>query len=167
MNRADDDVQEREPRRFARRDGENTSHEELLDVLCALRRAVHDQDGEGGRDRVDDADHGLLRDGGRPAEACQREESRAAHGEGQRVPVGGLALHRMARQEGDGDAERRDLGQRQIHEDHAAGEDMEAEVDVNARQHEAGEEGQPEKVEHQRARSASARRATSRSKRAR
>ena len=54
----------------------------------------------------------------------------------------------MPGQERDRDAERRHLGQRQVHEDDAAGEHVEAQVDVDAGEDEAGEEGEAEDVEH-------------------
>ncbi len=70
----------------------------------------------------------------------------------------------MAREKGHGDAEGGDLRQGQVHEDDPAGQHVQAQVDVDAREHEAGEKGDPEEIEHQRGRSASARRAMSRSK---
>ena len=80
--------------------------------------------------------------------AAHREERRARHREGQRIPVGGRALDGMPRQVRDGDAERRHLGQRQVHEDDAAREHVETQVDVDAGEHETGEKGKAEDVEH-------------------
>ena len=70
----------------------------------------------------------------------------------------------MAGQEGDADAERRHLGECQVHEDDAAGQHVQPEVDVDPGEDQAGQERQPEEVEHQRAASAAARRATLTSK---
>ncbi len=135
-------------------------------MLGALRRAVHDQHGQRGRDRVDDADDRLLRDR-RPAHARQREQQAAADCEGQRVPVGRRAPGRMPCQQRDGDAERRHLGQREIHEDHPARQHVQAEVGVDARQQQAGGERQREEVDHRAVPSAAASRATLRSNSAR
>ena len=68
------------------------------------------------------------------------------------------------------DAERRHLGERQVHEDDAAGQHVQPEVDVDAGEDQAGQERQPEEARAsraQRAASASARRRTLRSKSAR
>ena len=74
----------------------------------------------------------------------------------------------MAGQEGDADAERRHLGEGQVHEDDAAGQHVQPEIDVDTGEDQAGQERQPEEVEHQRAAgaaaSAAARRATLTSK---
>ena len=92
--------------------------------------------------------------------AAKGEKSSAAEREDQRIPVRGLALDLVSSQERDRDAERRDLGERQVDEDHAAGQHVQAEVGVDAGQHEAGEEGQREQVDHGAASSAAASRAT-------
>ena len=116
-------------------------------MLAALGRAVHHEHRRRRGDHVDDADDGLLRDRGAPG-AAHREERRARHREGQRIPVGGRALDGMPGQIRDGDAQRRHLGQRQVHEDDAAGEHVEAQVDVDAGEDETGEKGKTEDVEH-------------------
>jgi hypothetical protein len=78
----------------------------------------------------------------------------------------------MACEERRGDPERGDLREGQVHEDHAAGEDVEPQVDVHAGEDEAGEKGHGEDVEHdaeargQRAAAASTRRRILTSKRA-
>ena len=71
----------------------------------------------------------------------------------------------MPGQERGRDAEGGHLGEGEIDEDHAAGEHVEPQVDVDARQHEAGEKGQPQQFQHQRPEKASTRRLTSRSMR--
>src|SRR5258707_15867576 len=53
-------------------------------------------------------------------------------------------------QEGHADAERGHLGQGQVDEDDPARQHVQAQVDVDAGEDQAGQEGQPEKVEHQR-----------------
>ncbi len=117
-------------------------------MLAALRGPVHHQHRGRRRDRVDDADDRLLRDR-RPVHAAGREERGPAHREGQRVPVGRVALDGMAGQEGHADAERRHLGERQVHEDDAAGQHVQPEIDVDPGEDQAGQERQPEEVEHQ------------------
>jgi hypothetical protein len=122
-------------------------HQELLDLLGALGCAVERQDRGGRGHHVDDPDDGLLREGAPPG-AGGGEEACARHREGQRVPVSGGALDGVAREERRGDPERGDLREGQVHEDHAAGEDVEPQVDVHAGEDEAGEKGHGEDVEH-------------------
>ena len=154
-------VEPGQPRHVAGRHGEDRADQQLLDALGALRRAIHHEHGERGRDRVDDADDRLLRERTLP-HGRHREEQAAADGERQRVPVGGGAARRVTGQQRDRDAERGDLGQREVDEDHAAREHVQAEVGVDAGQHEARQERQREQIDHGSV-SALASRATSRS----
>ena len=52
------------------------------------------------------------------------------------------------RQQRDGGAERRDLSERQIDEDHPALHDVDTQVGVDARQNQAGDEGRRQKSQH-------------------
>jgi hypothetical protein len=54
----------------------------------------------------------------------------------------------MTGQQGQGEAERGDLGERQVDEDHAAGEHVQAEIGVDPREDQAGQERQGQQVEH-------------------
>jgi hypothetical protein len=167
VQRADHAVEQGELRHLAPRHREDAADQQGLDVLAALRGPVHHQHRGRRRDRVDDADDGLLRDR-RAVHAAGREERGPAHRESQRVPVGRAALDGMAGQEGHADAERRHLREGEVHEDDTAGQHVQPEIDVDTGEDEASEEGQPEEVEHQRAAgaaaSAAARRATLTSK---
>jgi hypothetical protein len=109
VQRADQAVEQGQLDDLAARHGEDAAHQQRLDVLAALGRPVHHQHRGRRRHRVDDADHCLLRDR-RAVHAAQREEPGAAHREGQRVPVGRVALDGVAGQEGHADAEGGHLG---------------------------------------------------------
>ena len=147
MDQADRRIEERQPPDLGRRDGEDAPHQDLLDVLAALGRLIDDEHGRRGGHGVHDPDDGFLGDGGLPR-AARREERCAAQREGERVPVGRLALDRMARQERDRDAERRHLGEGQIDEDHAARQHVEPEIHMDRGQHEAGEQRNPQELHH-------------------
>ena len=72
----------------------------------------------------------------------------AARGERECVPVSGRALDRVAGENRHGEPQRRDLGERQIHEDHAAGENMQPEPRVYRRQHESRDERPEQELRH-------------------
>jgi hypothetical protein len=61
--------------------------------------------------------------------------------------MGGEALGRMAEEEGRGRAERGDLRQREVDEDHVAAQDVQPEIRVDADQRDAGSRGQREEGE--------------------
>ena len=109
---------------------EDVAHKHGLDVLGALGRPVHRQHGRRRRGHIHDADDGLVRDPLR-AGPCEGEEDGAGGGKGQGVPVGGLTLERVAQEERHGGAQRGDLGEGQIHEDHAPGQNVDAQVCVD------------------------------------
>ena len=79
--------------------------------------------------------------------AAHGEEKTPGQGECERIPVGGLALDRVAGEKRDRDSERCYLSQGQVNEDDAAGQDVEAQVDVDARKNQAGQEWHPEKLD--------------------
>ena len=68
----------------------------------------------------------------------------------------------MTGQEGHADAQRRHLRERQIHEDDPARQHVQPQIDVDGGEDEAGQERQPEEVEHHRAAGATASAAASR-----
>ena len=111
-----------------------------------MRRAVQEEDRGRGGHRVDDADHGLLRDTplARPRE---REDRRAGEREAERHPVGDRAVQVGADEVGSGRAEGRHLGQRDVDEDDLAGDHVEPEVAVDEREDQAGEERQPHQAQ--------------------
>ena len=92
-------------------------------MLAALGRAVYGQDGRRRGHDVDDADDRLLLNRCAPGPRGG-EKASARHRGRERVPVRGRALDGMPGEEGHGDAERRDLGEGEIHEDDAPGEDV-------------------------------------------
>jgi len=144
---ADQPVQDDENADLAGGDREDTADEDLLDVLTALGGAVDDQHRSGRGHRIDDADDRLLRYRCPPCPA-RREDERAPDREGEGVPVGRVALEGMPEEEGDGDPERRHLGEREIDEDDAAGQDVEPQVDVDPGQDQARQERDPEELDH-------------------
>ena len=136
---ADRAVEKGEHTHLMRRHGEDRADEKLLDVLRPLRRAIEREHAERSGHRVNDADDRLLlqRFLVRPH---QREEHRPADCKGERVPVTGLALHGMAGEDRDGQAEGRNLRKRKIDEDHAPSEDVQAEISVDPGEDEARDE---------------------------
>jgi hypothetical protein len=147
VERADRRVEESQRADFGRRDGEDAAHQDLLDVLTALRCLVDGEHRRRGRHRVDDSDDRLLGHGRAPRPASG-EERGATEREGERVAVGGFTLDRVAGEKRDGYAERSDLGERQVDEDHAPREHVEPEINVNRRQDQAGQQRSPEQLHH-------------------
>ena len=126
--------------------GENVSGEDLLQMFGALRRPVDQQNGCRRGNDVDNADQRLLWDPRPPApRECQQHSGEQR--EGERIAVGRDALGRMAEHEGDGRTQRRDLGQRQIDEDHFAGQYLNAEIGVDADQAHRHQKRRPEKLQ--------------------
>ena len=118
-------------------------------MLAALRCPIDDEHRRRGGDGVDDPDDRLLRDRC-PSRAAHGEQRGAAEREEQRVPVRGAALDRVSGQERDRDAERRDLREGQVDEDHAARQHVQTEIDVDSGQQEAGDEWRPQEFHHRR-----------------
>ena len=126
--------------------GENVSGQNLLEMLGALRRPIDQQNGSRGRNDVDDPDQRLLRHarGPRPREGQQHGRKQ---GEGKRIAIGGRTLGGMAEHECHRRAERRDLRERQIDKDDFAGEDLDAEIGVDADQAYRHQERGPKECE--------------------
>ena len=144
-NSADRAVQQRRLPDFRPRHRQDVADQHVLQMLALGRRLAHRQDRRGRRDRVADADDRLLRDARVPA-ADRREHDRADEGERQADPVDDGRVRVAARhrqQQRDRRAERGDLRQRQIHEDHPALDDVHAEVGVDAGQDQAGRRTAP------------------------
>ena len=128
---------------------EHITEEQLPDLVAALRQAIEHHHGERGRDRIHDADDRFLRNVRRVSgrawpRAGAGEQERPGRREHERVRVRSRAAQRMAGKQRGRHAEGGDLREGEIHEDHAAREDVEAEVRVDAGQHEAGQQRQRE-----------------------
>ena len=115
-------------------------------MLGALRRPIDKQNGSRRRNDVDDPDQRLLRHarGPRPREGQQHG---CKQGEGKRIAIGRRALGGMAEHECHRRAERRDLRERQIDKDDFAGEDLDAEIGVDADQAYRHQERGPKECE--------------------
>jgi hypothetical protein len=112
-------------------------------------RLAHRQDRGGGGHRIGDADDRFLRDT-RLAAPDHREDAGADEGEQQAHPVNHRGVRVAARhreQQGDGAAERGDLRQGEIDEDHPTLDDVQAEIRMNARQDQARRERSGQKFE--------------------
>ena len=94
---------------------------------------------------VTDTDDGFLRDA-RLVTLDHREHAGAHKREEQTHNVRAGAMRLDAVEHRDRRAQRRDLSQRQIDEDHAAFHYMHAEISVNAGEDQAGHEGREEEV---------------------
>ena len=127
-------------------DREEVADEHRAHVLGAVRRAIREEHGGCGRDGIDDADHGLLGHVTPPA-TRQREHQRPDErsGEAERVRLPGVGL--PAEEERRRRAEGGDLRERDVHEDDLAGEDVDAEIGVDAGEHQAHEERRPQERE--------------------
>ena len=80
-----------------------------------------------------------------PAPApAERQDHRAHDGGGQRVGVGLPGLGVVADEERGGGAQRGDLGHRDVHEDDLAGQHVDAEIGVDAGEHQAHQERRPQ-----------------------
>ena len=141
MNDTDDAVEYDELEQFVRGHRENAPHQHLLDVLGALRGAIHDEDGGGGSEHIQHADERLLPHAtGHPA--AGGEQQRAHGGENERIGVCTGALHRMPRDHGHGSSQCRDLRQRKVGEHDVAPQHLETEPRVNAGEDDGGCQGQ-------------------------
>jgi hypothetical protein len=147
QDRSEAAVEGREPRELGTVDGQDRAHQQLLDVLRALRRAVDHEHRERRRDGIDDADDRFLRHA-RLARARPREERGAADRERERVVVGAFARGRVPRKDRDREPECGHLGEREVDEDHAPREHVKPQVNVDRREHEAREEREEEDLDH-------------------
>ena len=146
MQQADRRIENRDLHDLGPLDGEQAADEHRADVLDAVRRAVGEEHGGCGRDRVHDTDHRFLRHVPL-ARAGKREDERAHDGgrEPERVRLPGVELE--AEEERRGGAQRGDLRERDVDEDDLAREHVHAQVRVDPREHQTHEEWCPEQRE--------------------
>ena len=115
-------------------------------MLGAVRRAVGEQHGGGGRHRVDDADDGLLRHVA-PAGSRERQDQGSEECRPEPERVGLPRVQIPAEEERGGGAEGGDLGQGDVDEDDLARQHVHAEIGVDAREHETHQEREPQERE--------------------
>ena len=115
-------------------------------MLGALRRPIDEQDGGRGRHDVDHPDQRFLGHARAPAPR-EGEQDRGEQGEGERITVGRGAVRGMTEHEGHRRAKRRDLGERQIDEDHFAGKHLDAEIGVDADETDRHQERRPQQCQ--------------------
>ena len=128
MNGAQDHIQAKGLHHLSRRHDQQFADQGALQFLVAAGALAQGQDGGGRGDDIDDADEGFL---GHALVAAAREgqhhraDEREPEREGEALPV----VDVVADKHGDAGAEGGGLGQRQVHEDHAALDDVQPEVD--------------------------------------
>jgi len=110
---------------FLGADGQERADQHRPDVLDAVRGAIGQQHGAGRRRRVDDTDHGLLRDAPLAATG-EGQHERADHRREEAGGVGLPGVELVAEEKRRGRAEGGDLGERDVDEDHLAREDVHA-----------------------------------------
>ena len=115
-------------------------------MLATLWRSIDYQDGDGRRHGIHDPDDGFLRQRRSTASAHRKEET-PGQCEREGIPVGCLALDRMAGEKRDCDSQSGYLSKGQIHEDNASGQNVEAKVDVDARKNQASQKRHPKKLD--------------------
>ncbi len=147
VERADQGVQHGGLDQLRPRDRENVADEHLLQVLGFLCGLRHHEDRDRSRDRVDDADDRLLRDPRLPVHTREGKNRRSQKRETERIEVSRRRMEIVSHQVGDGGPERGDLSQRQVHEDDAALDDVNAEIGVDSRQNETGDERRKQQLQ--------------------
>jgi hypothetical protein len=98
------------------------------------------------RYRIADSDNGFLRDP-RTARLHHRENRRTQKRECQAGPIRAAPVRIVTVQHRDRSAQRRNLRQRQIHENHAALDHVDAEIGVNPRQNQTRDKWGQQEVE--------------------
>ena len=146
MQQPDSGVERNDDGNVVQSAGQYVSGQNLLEMFGALRRPIDEKDGGRRRDDVDDPDQRLLRHTRTPGAREGQQHGRKQR-ERERIAVGRGALGGMTEHEGDRRAERRDLRERQIDEDHFASEDLNAEIGVDADKTYGHQERRPEKYE--------------------
>ena len=131
---ATDRAADRELRHDRGRDERDAAGDQLVQRLGAEREPIGEHEPAGTRRDIDDADQRLVRD---PlvARSRDREHERADRGERERVQRDRerVVLVVVAHQDRPHHAERRDLREREVDEDHLALDDVHAEVDEDPR----------------------------------
>ena len=116
---------------------QDVADQHVSEVLRLSRGLAHRQNHGSRGHGVRDADDGFLRDV-RLVALDHREDERADEREGQAHPVDRGFVRIVALPDGDRRAQRRDLREREVHEDDAALDDVQAQVGVDARDDERG-----------------------------
>ena len=137
MREPEDGVQQRGDQDLPGRDRQNLSDQKVLHLVHSVRRVLEHDEGRGHRHRVEDRDQRL---GVHPAAPHQGEQRRRPQRErrGDRELAERVVL--QPDDHADRGAESRSLREREVDEQHAAPDDVEAEVDVDSRQHQAAHE---------------------------
>jgi len=158
MEKADREVERNHGEELVGAGRQDVAGQDLLEMLRPLRRAIDQEDRGGGRHHIDHADQRLLRQARREPPR-DGEQHRGGEREGERIEICGMALHRMAEHERDRGAERGDLREREVDEDHLAAQHLDSEIDVDPQQAQRDQEGRPQQLQgvaHREARDASA-----------
>ena len=121
------------------RNRQDVADEHILQMLGLPRGFTHGQNRAGGGDRVGNPDDRFLRNARSP-HPQQRENRRTQKRERQADPVGSSTVRVHSHQDGYGGAQCRNLGQGQIHEDDAAFDHVHAQIGVDSRQDQTGQE---------------------------
>jgi hypothetical protein len=152
VHRAHDRIERGHDRDLARGHGEQRAHQGFPDVLGPARCLLEQQERHRLRGGEHDADERLERRAvcaaAQPCEQCCAQQRHAERQQVSTHRVVFVAEHHRHRH-----AQRSHLRKRQVHEQHAAPHHVEAQVGVDARQHQRGErrdleERQPDDVEH-------------------
>ena len=123
---------------------QNVSHQHVFEVLRLACSLAHGDDGRGRSHRIGDTDERLQRNTLVPG-THKRKDQRTDKGKTQTHPVSAVAMGVQSHQDGNGGAQRGDLGQRQINEDDAAFHHVNSEVRMDAGQDQTGDERQNQK----------------------
>ena len=150
-HQTDDGIERSQARDIGRTDGQDLAEQNPLDVLGALRRAIHDEHRRRRRDDIQDADECFsIHISGKAAR--ERQQRCTQRREQQRVGVSGSASRRESVGERDRRAERRKLRQREIGEHDVTAQHMHAEIGVDQHKNDRSREGkqqQRKRVAHE------------------
>src|ERR1035437_9678677 len=119
---------------------EDVADEHFLQVLRLLRPFRPHEDGDRRRYRVDDADDRLLRDAGLTVDARHREDRGSQEREAEGEEIGRRRVQIVSGKIRDRRAESRDLREREVNEDDAPLDHVNAEIGVDSREDEARNE---------------------------
>ena len=140
MHGAQDDKQAEGLHHVGRRHDQEFADQGALEFLVAAGALAQDQDGSRRRDDIDDADERLLGDA-LVAAACEGQHDcpheGKPEGEGIALPV----MHIVAGEQGDAGAEGGSLGQREVHENDAALDNVQPEINQQPGEDQAGDQG--------------------------
>src|SRR5229473_348979 len=143
----DDGIERRRAPHYILGNRQDVSDEHVFQVLGFAGGLAHDQDGGSGGYGVGDPDEGFLRNVRAPR-ARHREDARAEKGERKADPVGTGPVRVHAYEYAHRGAERSDLRQRQVHENHTALDNMHAEIRMDSGNDQAGQKRPLEKFQN-------------------